>query len=208
MGLLKKGYEVLYLTEAVDEYAISALPEFEGKKFQNVAKEGVDIDGDAGAAAKRKEELKERFEPLTKWLAEDALKEHILKAEMSERLESSPCALITSRFGWTANMQRIITSQTHAKQQDMQRDYYLNQKKAIEINPRHPLVKELLRRIENMMRETLGVSKDETVEEEEDLPEDEEADEEEGEEEEEDDDEQVAEEETIDDEDSQTKDEL
>ena len=96
--LLKKGYEVLYLTEAVDEYAISALPEFEGKKFQNVAKEGVDIDGDAGSAAKRKEELKERFEPLTKWLAEDALKEHILKAEMSERLESSPCALITSRY--------------------------------------------------------------------------------------------------------------
>merc|ERR1712004_731215 len=100
--LLKKGYEVLYLTEAVDEYAISALPEFEGKKFQNVAKEGVDIDGDAGAAAKRKEELKERFEPLTKWLAEDALKEHILKAEMSERLDASPCALITSGFGWTA----------------------------------------------------------------------------------------------------------
>merc|ERR1711983_454466 len=226
--LLKKGFEVLYLTEAVDEYAISALPEFEGKKFQNVAKEGVDIDGDKGAASKRKEELKERFEPLTKWLSDDALKEHILKAEISERLESSPCALITSRFGWTANMQRIITSQTHAKQQDMQRDYYLNQKKAIEINPRHPLVKELLRRvednpedavakdmalmmfnaatlrsgfmlkdtvafalhIENMMRDTLGVSKDETVEEEED------------------EDEQVAEEETIDDEDSQTKDEL
>merc|ERR1712045_477082 len=64
--LLKKGFEVLYLTEAVDEYAISALPEFEGKKFQNVAKEGVDIDGDKGAASKRKEELKERFEPLTK----------------------------------------------------------------------------------------------------------------------------------------------
>ena len=95
--LLKKGFEVLYLTEAVDEYAISALPEFEGKKFQNVAKEGVDIDGDKGAASKRKEELKERFEPLTKWLSDDALKEHILKAEISERLESSPCALITSR---------------------------------------------------------------------------------------------------------------
>ena len=95
--LLKKGFEVLYLTEAVDEYAISALPEFEGKKFQNVAKEGVDIDGDTGAAQKRKEELKERFEPLTKWLADDALKEHILKAEVSERLEASPCALITSR---------------------------------------------------------------------------------------------------------------
>ena len=53
------------------------------------------------------------------------------------------------RFGWTANMQRIITSQTHAKTQDMQRDYYLNQKKALEINPRHPLIKELLRRVED-----------------------------------------------------------
>merc|ERR1712117_432822 len=61
----------------------------------------------------------------------------------------SPCALITSKFGWTANMQKIIQSQTHSKSQDMQRDYYLNQKKALEINPRHPLIKELLRRIED-----------------------------------------------------------
>merc|ERR1719192_101697 len=165
-------------------------------------------------------------------MQEDALKEHILKAEVSERLEASPCALITSRFGWTANMQRIITSQTHAKSQDMQRDYYLNQKKALEINPRHPLIKELLRRIEDnsedpvakdmalmmyntatlrsgymlkdtvafakhiedMMRETLGVSKEESVEEEEELPEDDEVEEEEEEEEEE----QEAEEEEVD----------
>ena len=45
-------------------------------------------------------------------MQEDALKDHILRAELSERLEQSPCALITSRFGWTANMQRIIGSQT------------------------------------------------------------------------------------------------
>merc|ERR1712226_1736158 len=147
--LLKKGYEVLYLTEAVDEYAISALPEFEGKKFQNVAKEGFSIDGDTEAAKERKNEVNERFEPLTKWMGEDALKDHILRAEISERLDKSPCALITSRFGWTANMQRIIQSQTHSKTQDMQRDYYLNQKKALEINPRHPLIKELLRRVED-----------------------------------------------------------
>merc|ERR1712117_71379 len=145
----KKGYEVLYLTEAVDEYAISAIPEFEGKKFQNVAKEGFSIDGDTEAAKERKNEIKERFEPLTKWMQGDALKDHILKAEISERLDKSPCALITSRFGWTANMQRIISSQTHSKSQDMQRDYYLSQKKALEINPRHPLIKELLRRVED-----------------------------------------------------------
>mgnify|MGYP002044954882 CR=1 FL=1 len=53
------------------------------------------------------------------------------------------------RFGWTENMQKIIQAQTHSKSQDMQRDYYLNQKKALEINPRHPLIKELLRRVED-----------------------------------------------------------
>lgn len=74
--LVKKGYEVLYLTEAVDEYCISALPEFEGKKFQNVAKEGVELDeGEAGKA--KLEALKTQFEPLTKWLTETALKEHV-----------------------------------------------------------------------------------------------------------------------------------
>merc|ERR1711915_7689 len=147
--LLKKGYEVIYLTEAVDEYAISALPEFEGKKFQNVAKEGFSIDGDTDAAKARKAEIAEKFEPLTKWLGEDALKDHILRAEVSERLVDSPCALITSKFGWTSNMQKIIQSQTHSKTQDMQRDYYLNQKKTLEINVRHPLMKELLRRVED-----------------------------------------------------------
>merc|ERR1719295_1322948 len=147
--LLKKGFEVLYLTEAVDEYAISALPEFDGKKFQNVAKEGFSIDGDTEAAKAMKAEVKERFEPLLKWMGEEALKDHILKAEISERLSNSPCALITSKFGWTANMQRIIQSQTHSKSQDMQRHYYLNQKKTLEVNPRHPLIKELLRRVED-----------------------------------------------------------
>jgi len=147
--LLKKGYEVLYLTEAVDEYAISALPEFEGKKFQNVAKEGFSIDGETDAAKARKTEINEKYEPLIKWMGEEALKDHILRAEISERLTNSPCALITSKFGWTANMQRIIQSQTHSKSQDMQRDYYLNQKKTLEINPRHPLIKELLRRVED-----------------------------------------------------------
>merc|ERR1712096_200202 len=147
--LIKKGYEVLMLTEAVDEYAISALPEFEGKKFQNVAKEGFSLDGDTDAAKARKEAVTEKFEPLTKWLGEDSLKDHILRAEVSERLTDSPCALITSKFGWTGNMQKIIQSQTHSKTQDMQRDYYLNQKKTLEINPRHPLIKELLRRVED-----------------------------------------------------------
>merc|ERR1712007_184432 len=240
--LLKKGYEVLYLTEAVDEYAVSALPEFEGKKFQNVAKDGFVMDGgDTEASKAYKEELKERYEPLIKWMQEDALKDHILRAEISERLEQSPCALITSRFGWTANMQRIIGSQTHSKTHDMQRDYYLNQKKAMEINPRHPLIKELLRRVEDnpddsvakdmalmmfnsatlrsgymlkdttefamqlesMMRDTLGIDKDEQVDEEPEL-----VDEVEDDEDEEDEDEDEEDEEEEGEEEGDAKDEL
>ncbi|XP_046396566.1 endoplasmin isoform X1 [Ischnura elegans] len=142
--LLKKGYEVLYLVEAVDEYCISAIPEFDGKKFQNVAKEGFTL-GDSS----KLEELKNQYEPLTKWLADEALKDQILKATISERLSNSPCALVASMFGWTGNMERLAISNAHQKSDDPQRSYYLSQKKTLEINPRHPLIKELLRRVES-----------------------------------------------------------
>ncbi|KYN03881.1 Endoplasmin [Cyphomyrmex costatus] len=144
--LEKKGYEVLYLTEAVDEYAISALPEFDSKKFQNVAKEGFRLD-EGERAKDRMEQLKTTFEPLVKWLS-DILKDHISKAEVSERLTDSPCALIASMFGWTGNMERLAISNAHQKSDDPQKSYYLNQKKTLEINPRHPLIRELLRRVE------------------------------------------------------------
>ncbi|KZC14571.1 PREDICTED: endoplasmin [Dufourea novaeangliae] len=142
----KKGYEVLYLTEAVDEYAISALPEFDGKKFQNVAKEGFSLD-EGDKAKEIMEQLKTTFEPLVKWL-NDILKDHISKAQVSERLTDSPCALVASMFGWTGNMERLAISNAHQKSDDPQKTYYLNQKKTLEINPRHPLIRELLRRVE------------------------------------------------------------
>ncbi|CAL1277387.1 unnamed protein product [Larinioides sclopetarius] len=146
--LIKKGYEVLYLTEAVDEYAVSALPEFEGKKFQNVAKDGLKLDeGEKGKEIQ--EALNKEFEPLTKWLEEDVLKDKVSKALVSQRLHSSPCALVASQFGWTGNMERLARSNAHSKIQDTTREYYLSQKKTLEINPRHPLMKELLRRIQS-----------------------------------------------------------
>ncbi|KAL6431073.1 hypothetical protein ACFW04_007068 [Cataglyphis niger] len=145
--LSKKGYEVLYLTEAVDEYAISGLPEFEGKKFQNVAKEGFSLD-EGEKAKERLEQLKTTFEPLTKWLT-DLLKDHYVNiVQVSERLTDSPCVLVASMFGWTGNMERLAISNAHQKADDPQKTYYLNQKKTLEINPRHPLIRELLRRIE------------------------------------------------------------
>jgi heat shock protein beta len=74
--LLKKGYEVLYLTEPVDEYTIQALPEFDGKRFQNVAKEGLGLD-EGEKAKERKVALETEFEPLAKWLKESALKDKV-----------------------------------------------------------------------------------------------------------------------------------
>lgn len=71
--LTKKDYEILYLVEAVDEYCISSLPEFEGKKFQNVAKEGFTLDEDK----KKLEDLQTRFQDLTKWLGDVALKDKV-----------------------------------------------------------------------------------------------------------------------------------
>lgn len=145
--LLTKGYEVLYLVEAVDEYCISALPEFDGKRFQNVAKEGFKLNESEKSKSKL-EELKNTFEPLIKWLNDVALKDMILKAQISERLSSSPCALVAGMFGWTGNMERLALSNAHQKSDDPQRSYYLNQRKTLEINPRHPLIRELLRRVE------------------------------------------------------------
>lgn len=145
--LLSKGYEVLYLVEAVDEYCISALPEFDGKKFQNVAKEGFKLN-ESEKSKEKFETLKATFEPLVKWLNDIALKDQISKAQVSERLSNSPCALVAGVFGWTGNMERLAMSNAHQKADDPQRTYYLNQKKTLEINPRHPLMRELLRRVE------------------------------------------------------------
>ncbi|ELU00023.1 hypothetical protein CAPTEDRAFT_159587 [Capitella teleta] len=145
--LLKKGYEVLYLTEPVDEYCIQNLPEFEGKKFQNVAKEGLSLDKSEKAKA-AKEALETEFEPLMKWMKEDALKDKIEKAVISERLTESPCALVASSYGWSGNMERIMKAQAYQKADDTSSTFYANQKKTLEVNVRHPLVKELKERME------------------------------------------------------------
>lgn len=93
------------------------------------------------------EQYKAQYEPLIKWLADDALKEDVAKVQISERLSDSPCALVASMFGWTGNMERLAVSNAHQKADDPQRSYYLNQRKTLEINPRHPLIRELLRRV-------------------------------------------------------------
>merc|ERR1712121_274168 len=140
--LLKKGYEVLYLVEPVDEYCIQSLPEFDGKKFQNVAKEGVKID-----EKDKTEELEKEYEPLLKWMKETGLKDLIEKASVSQRLTESPCALVANSYGWSGNMERIMNSQAYAKAKDPSNNFYATQKKILEINVYHPLVMELNKKV-------------------------------------------------------------
>merc|ERR1712013_812106 len=140
--LLKKGYEVLYLVEPVDEYCIQSLPEFDGKKFQNVAKEGVKID-----EKDKSEELTKEYEPLLTWMKDQGLKDLIEKATVSQRLTESPCALVANSYGWSGNMERIMNSQAYAKAKDPGNNFYATQKKILEINVYHPLVIELNKKV-------------------------------------------------------------
>uniref|UniRef100_A0A8C1UQ89 Endoplasmin n=1 Tax=Cyprinus carpio TaxID=7962 RepID=A0A8C1UQ89_CYPCA len=146
--LLKKGYEVIYLTEPVDEYCIQALPEFDGKRFQNVAKEGVKFD-ESDKAKEKREALEKEFEPLTTWMKEKSLKDNIEKAVLSQRLTKSPCALVASQYGWSGNMERIMKAQAYQTGKDISTNYYASQKKTLEINPKHPLIKEMLKRVQD-----------------------------------------------------------
>lgn len=107
----------MYLIEPVDEYCIQSLPEFDGKKFQNVAKEGLKL-GDEAKEKAKVEELEKEYEPLLKWLKETALKDMIEKASVSQRLTESPMALVANSYGWSGNMEKIMNSQAYAKAKD------------------------------------------------------------------------------------------
>jgi heat shock protein beta len=145
--LIKKEYEVLYLTEPVDEYAIQALPEFDGKRFQNVAKEGLDID-QSSKAKKQQEAYKTEFEPLINWLKTNGLKDRISDAVIAESVDSSPAVLVASAYGWSGNMKRIMEAQAYKTRADSSQDFYAKQKQKLGINPRHPLIKSLNERIQ------------------------------------------------------------
>lgn len=145
--VLQKGYEILYLTDAVDEYTLSNLPEFESKRFQNVAKEGLTLDKSSQSESYKKA-LEKKYSKLISFVQNTALKEQVHKVVLSERLAESPAALVATAFGWTGNMERLAKSNAHAKAKDITRDYYLQQKKILELNPNHPIIKELLKRIE------------------------------------------------------------
>ncbi|CAN7014286.1 unnamed protein product [Brassica rapa subsp. trilocularis] len=137
--LIKKGYEVIFFTDPVDEYLMQYLMDYEDKKFQNVSKEGLKVGKDS-----KVKELKEAFKELTKWWKESLASENVDDVKISNRLADTPCVVVTSKFGWSANMERIMQSQTLS---DANKQAYMRGKRVLEINPRHPIIKELKERV-------------------------------------------------------------
>jgi len=142
-ALKSKGFEVLLMSDPMDEYAMQQLKEFEGKKFKNIAKEGLELTKDE-EEKKKVEELKKATEDLCK-VVKDTLGEKVEKVLPGERLSSSPCVIVTGEFGWTANMERIMKAQA-LRNSGM--GSYMTSKKTLEINPSHPIINELRKKVE------------------------------------------------------------
>ena len=137
---LRKGVEVLYLTEPIDEYVMQHLGDFDGTKFQSLTKEGVKFgDEDEDITKKRTKMYKETFKPLTEYL-KDLFSGKVSKVTVSQRVESTPSIVVTSQYGQSANMERIMRAQTFANN-DRVRE--MTSTKTLELNPRHPIVIEL-----------------------------------------------------------------
>jgi len=105
----KRGYEVLYMIDPIDEYAVQQLKDYEGKKLISVTKEGLKFE-ETEEEKKKKEELKANFENLCK-LMKEILGDKVEKVVVSERIVDSPCVLVTGEYGWSANMERIMKAQ-------------------------------------------------------------------------------------------------
>merc|ERR1711972_1293221 len=135
--LKKKGLEVLYMVDPIDEYCVQQLKEFDGKKLQSVTKEGLELETED--EKKTLEEQKADFEGLCK-LIKEVLGDKVEKVVVSNRINESPCVLVTSEYGWSANMERIMKAQAL---RDSSMSAYMVSKKTMEINAEHPIMQEL-----------------------------------------------------------------
>merc|ERR1711913_239271 len=141
--LKKRGLEVIYMTEPIDEYVVQQLKEFDGKNLVSVTKEGLELPEDEEEKAKT-EANKVKYEGLCK-VMKDILDKKVEKVVVSSRLVSSPCCIVTSQYGWTANMERIMKAQALRDTSTMG---YMAAKKHLEINPDHSIIENLRQRAE------------------------------------------------------------
>merc|ERR1711879_591139 len=134
----KRGLEVLFMTDPIDEHAVQQLKEYDGKKLVNITKEGVEISKDEDEK-KAFEEKKTAFEPLCKKMKE-ILGDKVEEVMVGDAMVESPAQLVTTEYGWSANMQRIMKAQVL---RDNQMSSFMVGKKKMQINPDHSIMLEL-----------------------------------------------------------------
>jgi len=140
--LKKKGYEVLYMVDPIDEYAVQQLKEYEGKKLICATKEGLKLN-ESEDEKKTFEEAKAATEGLCT-LIKEVLDDKVEKVVVSNRLEQAPCCLVTGEYGWSANMERIMKAQAL---RDSSQSSYMMSKKTMEVNPTNPIVQSLREKV-------------------------------------------------------------
>jgi molecular chaperone HtpG len=119
------------------------MKDYDDHKLKSVTKEGLELD-DTEDEKKKKEEEKAKFEPLCK-LMKDILGDKVEKVQLGYRIENSPCVLVTSEYGWSANMERIMKAQAL---RDSSTSSYMVSKKTLELNAQHQIVDELRKKAE------------------------------------------------------------
>lgn len=132
----KRGFEVVYMVDPIDEYCVQQLKEFDGKKLVSVTREGLELP-ESEDEKKKFEEDQVKYEKLCK-VIKDILDKKVQKVSVSNRLVSSPCCIVTSEYGWSANMERIMKAQALRDSSTMG---YMASKKNLEINPDHSIMK-------------------------------------------------------------------
>jgi molecular chaperone HtpG len=140
--LKNRGFEVIYMTDPIDEYMMQQLREYDGKQFVCCTKDGSLIET-TEEEKKEHEETVKSFEKLC-MTYKKLLGDKVTKITVSQRITDTPCVLVTDQYGWTANMERIMKAQAL-------RDTSMNvmsSRKILEINPEHVIMKELKDRVE------------------------------------------------------------